>query len=41
MFVRVRNNGNVDENADLTCDGKVDILDLGLMADNFGKAGDP
>src|SRR5262249_2329337 len=28
-------------NADLNCDGKVDILDLGLLADNYGKSGDP
>ena len=27
-------------NADLNCDGIVNILDLGLLADNFGKSGD-
>jgi hypothetical protein len=26
---------------DLNCDGKVDIADLGLLANNFGKQGDP
>jgi hypothetical protein len=32
---------NWNENADLNCDGKVNILDLGLLADSFGKNGDP
>jgi hypothetical protein len=28
-----------NEDADLNCDGKVDILDPGLLADNYGKKG--
>jgi hypothetical protein len=27
--------------ADLNCDGKVNIFDLGLLADGYGKTGDP
>jgi probable HAF family extracellular repeat protein len=27
--------------ADLNCDGRVNIFDLGLMADGYGKTGDP
>jgi hypothetical protein len=30
-----------NENADLNCDGKVNILDLGLLASSYGKQGDP
>ena len=30
-----------NENADLNCDGTVEITDLGLLADNFNKSGDP
>jgi serine protease len=32
---------NWNANADLNCDGKVNILDLGLLAENYGRSGDP